>query len=142
MAATCIKRLVKERERFSTDSTEYWANFKDDNLRAFDTYIIGPDDSVYKHKLIKLKFEIPDDYPLVPPKVTFVQHTGDRIHPNLYTEGKVCLSILGTWPGDPWSYSMTIEAILITIRSLLDNQPYLHEPNQRDSPSFSKYADG
>lgn len=62
----------------------------------------------------------PQTYPFVPPKVIF--RTGDnrvRLHPNLYTvgrtlsagaqretsaEGKVCLSILGTWPhGQPWS---------------------------------------
>ena len=84
--------------------------------------------------------KLPDNYPLVPPKVTFIQHTGDRIHPNLYTEGKVCLSILGTWPGDPWSYSMTVESVLITIRSLLDNKPYMHEPHQGDNPQFNAFV--
>lgn len=30
--------------------------------------------------------------------------------------------------------------MLITIRSLLDNSPYKHEPNQRDNPSFNQYV--
>ena len=68
-AATCMKRLVKERERMPQDNNDFWVGFKDDNLRQFSAYIIGPDDSVYKHKLVKLKFDIPEKYPLVPPKV-------------------------------------------------------------------------
>ena len=135
-----MKRLLRERERFPKESSEFFVNFKDDNVRSFEAYIVGPDDSLYKHKFVKLKFDIPSNYPLVPPKVTFVQHTGDRVHPNLYTEGKVCLSILGNWPGDPWSYSMNIESVLITIRSLLDKQPYLHEPRQSDNPMFNDYV--
>lgn len=116
------------------------AFFKDEDLLHFTAYVKGPDDSLYRHKLVKLKFDIPINYPFVPPKVTFVQHKGQRIHPNLYVDGKVCLSILGTWPGEPWAFGMTCDSVLITIRSLLDNQPYCHEPNQRDNPAFNKYV--
>ena len=35
---------------------------------------------------------------------------------------------------------MTVESILITIRSLLDNKPYMHEPNQKDNPAFNDYV--
>lgn len=106
----------------------------------FTTYIIAPQDSVYRHKLIKLEFEIPREYPLRPPRVRFVQHVGERIHPNLYVDGKVCLSILGTWEGEPWAYGMTCHSVLVTIRSLLDEQPYLHEPGQKDHPGFNDYV--
>lgn len=106
----------------------------------FTAYIIAPEDSVYRHKLVKLQFEIPPNYPLVPPVVKFIQHSGERIHPNLYVDGKVCLSILGTWPGEPWAFGMKCNSVLITIRSLLDNQPYCHEPNQRDNPAFNEYV--
>ena len=135
-----MKRLARERERLPENSQDCFINWKDDNLTSFDAYIVGPEDSLYKHKFIKLKFDVPSNYPLIPPKVKFIQHSGDRIHPNLYIDGKVCLSILGTWPGDPWSYSMTIEGVLITIRSLLDNNPYLHEPKQSDNPAFNRYV--
>lgn len=106
----------------------------------FTAYVKGPEDSVYRHKLVKLQFEIPDTYPLVPPVVKFIQHSGARIHPNLYVEGKVCLSILGTWPGEPWAFGMKCDSVLITIRSLLDNNPYLHEPHQKDNPEYNEYV--
>ena len=41
-------------------------------------------------------------YPATPPKVN-LQTTGKgsvRFNPNLYNCGKVCLTLLGTWPGD------------------------------------------
>jgi ubiquitin-protein ligase len=36
-----------------------------------------------------------------PPKVQFLTTGGgrERLNPNLYACGKVCLSLLGTWPG-------------------------------------------
>lgn len=83
-----MKRITRERERFPKDSQEFFVNWNDADLRKFDAYIVGPTDSLYRYKLVKLKFQLPDNYPLKPPKVTFVQHTGERIHPNLYVEGK------------------------------------------------------
>lgn len=139
-ASLCMKRLTKERERFPSDSGEFWVNWKDSNLRHFNAYIVGPEDSVYYCKLIKLRFDIPDTYPIIPPKVTFIQHTGDRLHPNLYTEGKVCLSILGTWSGPGWAQNVNVEAVLRTVRSLLDQKPYMHEPGQADRPDFNAYV--
>ena len=35
---------------------------------------------------------------------------------------------------------MTASIVLITIRSLLDNSPYKHEPHQADHPEFNKYV--
>jgi hypothetical protein len=35
---------------------------------------------------------------------------------------------------------LIILKVLITIRSLLDNSPYKHEPHQSDNPGFNKYV--
>lgn len=100
VAPLAAKRMAKERQELEKASSQeeapdYFVVFKDDNLFEFDAYIIAPD-TIYRYRLVKLHFEIPqDDYPWKPPKVKFIQHTGHRIHPNLYVEGKVCLSILG-----------------------------------------------
>ena len=105
----CMKRMRKERDRIEKEASDEWfVSFKDDNLLDFTAYIVGPEDSLYRHKFIKVHFQIPPNYPMVPPKVKHVQHSGGRIHPNLYVEGKICLSILGTWAGEPWAVAMTV----------------------------------
>ncbi|KUI54999.1 Ubiquitin-conjugating enzyme E2 Z [Cytospora mali] len=135
-----VKRMAKERKELEKENPDYFVVFKDDNLLKFDAYVVGPEDSLYRHKLVKLHFDIPCEYPMKPPTVKFIQHTGDRIHPNLYVDGKVCLSILGTWQGEPWAYSMTCHTVLIVVRSLLDNEPYKHEPGKGDNPEFNAFV--
>ena len=42
--------------------------------------------------------------------------------------GKVCLSILNTWSGPKWPTIMHIGSILITLQSILTNNPLRNEP--------------
>ena len=54
-----------------------------------------------------------------------------RFNPNIYANGKVCLSILGTWTGESgeqWSSAQGIESVLISIQSLMCASPYENEP--------------
>ncbi|CAN8104948.1 unnamed protein product [Discula destructiva] len=140
MADIRTRRMLKERVALEKEMTDYVCFFDDENIFSFFVYLTAPEDSVYRWKLLKLKFEIPSRYPLVPPKVKFIQHRGERIHPNLYVEGKLCLSILGTWPGEPWAFSMTTDGVLRTVQSLLDNAPYMHEPGQSNHPEFNEFV--
>ena len=45
---------------------------------------------------------LPDDYPNSCPKMQLITTGGNsiRFNPNLYSNGYVCLSLLGTWRGD------------------------------------------
>ncbi|KAG0150227.1 hypothetical protein CROQUDRAFT_668718 [Cronartium quercuum f. sp. fusiforme G11] len=77
----------------------------------------------------------PTKFPQEPPNVYFHSWTngGGRIQPNLYEDGKVCLSILGTWMGDSsesWSASRsTLLQVLVSISGLcLVTEPYYSEP--------------
>ena len=52
--------------------------------------------------------QFPEDYPSSAPQIQFLTTNGGktRFNPNLYADGKVCLSILGTWrgeSGEQWS---------------------------------------
>jgi hypothetical protein len=53
-----------------------------------------------------------------------------RFNPNLYADGKVCLSLLGTWSGPGWvAGKSTLLQVLISIQSMiLCEEPYLNEP--------------
>jgi baculoviral IAP repeat-containing protein 6 len=54
----------------------------------------------------------PNEYPTSPPSIN-LETTGNhtvRFNPNLYNDGKVCLSILNTWHGRPeekWNTTST-----------------------------------
>ena len=61
-------------------------------------------------------------------------------NPNLYTDGKVCLSLLGTWQGEPWQPGKsTLLQVLVSIQSLiLVNDPYFNEPGYEASRGTPK----
>lgn len=70
------------------------------------------------------------DYPTNPPKVKLLTTGGGtvRFNPNLYRNGKVCLSILGTWSGPGWTPVQTLASVLLSIQSLMNEKPYTNEP--------------
>lgn len=125
-----MNRVMRE-IRVILESTELWIDFDEKDVRNFKIMFFGPPESVYHHGIFIFHVTIPDNYPFEPPKVLFL--TGGiidgRIHPNLYKEGKVCLSILNTWGGNEWTPLLTFEKVFITIRALLDNNPICYEPS-------------
>ncbi|KAI9720720.1 MAG: hypothetical protein M1828_005600 [Chrysothrix sp. TS-e1954] len=73
------------------------------------------------------------DYPIKEPTVKSLTTNGGqtRFNPNIYAEGKVCLSILGTWRGEAgegWSSAQSLESVLLSIQSLMSSNPYENEP--------------
>lgn len=61
-----------------------------------------------------------------------------RFNPNLYDNGTVCLSLLGTWSGaagETWDpNASSICQVLISIQSLIFvNEPYFNEPGYEQS---------
>ena len=88
-------------------------------------------DTPYAYGFFFFDIVFPANYPYSPPKVLF--KTGDqrvRFNPNLYVEGKVCLSILGTWSGPGWTSICNLRSVMITIQSLLSNHPITNEPGR------------
>ena len=67
--------------------------------------------------------EFPSNYPHIPPTLKYISRSKVRIHPNIYVSGKVCLSILNTWKGPSWTSSMDISCVLLSLQSLLNNEP-------------------
>jgi ubiquitin-protein ligase len=78
-------------------------------VRACEAYmdlirvcIVGREGTPYANGLFFFDIEL-HDYPHSPPKVTLLTGQGKcRLNPNLYQDGKVCLSLLGTWSGPGW----------------------------------------
>jgi ubiquitin-protein ligase len=126
-----FKRLPKEiSDAHSLRSLGIYYVHDEVNMRRGRAMIIGPEGTPYAHCPLVFQFEFPADYPFSSPAVTFKTSDGiTRFHPNLYIEGKVCLSILGTWSGPKWGAVMTISTVLMSIQSLLEPNPIVNEPS-------------
>ena len=92
----------------------------ENNLFEWQAIITGPDQSPYENGIYELKLTIPCNYPVKPPKIRFIT---EIFHPNIYKNGDICIDILQ----DQWSQVMSIEKLLISIRSLL-NEPNVNSP--------------
>ncbi|CAE7211594.1 UBE2Z [Symbiodinium microadriaticum] len=127
-----LRRLLREQADLNRDGLEtqgIFHHFDDVHPHKAVAIIIGPDGSPYARAPYLFRFVFPNTYPLKPPSATFC--TGDgrvRFNPNLYTNGKVCLSILGTWAGPSWTSLSTFRSVLLSIQSLLSLNPLQNEP--------------
>ena len=141
-----INRLVKDVKDLIknplSDNYIYYKHDDNDLLKGY-ALIIGPDDTPYFGGYYFFSFSYPHDYPYRPPHVIF--HTNAkkiRFNPNLYTNGKVCLSILNTWEGDKWSSCQSIRTLLLSIlTTLMNKNPLLNEPGiDSKHPDFYTYT--
>ena len=126
------RRLLKDIERaqepLMKDQGIYYV-IQGDMMNKGLALIEGPENTPYEGCLLLFSFTFPDDYPFSPPKVFFLTTDAKtRFHPNLYVDGKVCLSILGTYSGPTWSGTQSLSSILLSLQGLLDENPLSHEP--------------
>tara|TARA_Y100000816_G_scaffold259007_1_gene214282 strand:- start:1181 stop:1885 length:705 start_codon:yes stop_codon:yes gene_type:complete len=127
-----VKRLISDirdikKNNLSKEGIYY--EHDDSNIMRGYALIIGPKDTPYEYGNFLFIFDFPEDYPHTPPSVKFCTNDGIvRFHPNLYRNGKVCLSILNTWKGEQWTGCQTIRSVLLTIASILENNALLNEP--------------
>jgi len=103
----------------------------DVNMSKGTALIIGPADTPYMGGYYFFGVKFPDDYPYSPPAMTSLTQDGvTRFNPNMYRDGKVCLSLLNTWHvGDKWSGCQSLKSVLLCIlTSVLTKSPLENEP--------------
>lgn len=127
-----ISRLLKDvKHIFKNPLTEngiYYIHDDTDMMKGY-ALIIGPSDTPYFGGNYFFEITYPYDYPHSPPKVKYCTNGNNiRFNPNLYKCGKVCISLLNTWRGDQWTSCQSISTILLTLCTLLCNNPLLNEP--------------
>lgn len=108
-------------------------------VRAYETrmdlmraVIVGPAGTPYHDGLFVFDIHFPPTYPDTPPMVYYYSG-GLRLNPNLYDNGKVCLSLLNTWTGkgsEKWvPTNSTMLQVLVSIQALiLNDKPFFNEP--------------
>ena len=140
----CVHRLMLDVRQIMqnpmSDNGIYYQHDEADMLKGY-AMIIGPEDTPYFGGFYFFRFQFPYDYPYSPPVVTY--HTNDghiRFNPNLYNNGKVCISILNTWRGEPWSPCQTISTVLLTLCTILCKDPLKNEPGVfAENPDVEPY---
>jgi ubiquitin-protein ligase len=137
---TCMKRLVRElsslrRTLPGEPNSSIWIRFDEDTPQFMRALMTAPDGTPYSGGLFCFDIWVPNDYPLRPPHMTLLT-TGRgsiRFGPNLYADGTICLSLLGSWNGPQWNpLSSNLFQLLVSVQSLIlgVEQPYYLEPGR------------
>lgn len=131
-----VKRLT--RELFSLkDYDEFSCSPQDHNMLKWDIIIFGPIGTIYEGGIFKASMEFDISYPIKAPKFQFL----DLItHPNIYKDGRVCISILHEGQdqfnyeslSERWNPQQGIASVLLSIISML-NEPNFESPANVDA---------
>ncbi|CAM9428905.1 unnamed protein product [Scytosiphon promiscuus] len=127
----CIRRVRNDIRSVMRDPVPGLFVYPDEDLvTVVHALVTGPFDTPYEGGFYYFVLHCPDDYPHSPPRVRLMTTGGGtvRFNPNLYADGKVCLSILGTWEGPRWTPVHSISSVLLSIQSLMNEKPYHNEP--------------
>ena len=117
-----LKRLLKE---FKNIDYNYFYSCmpQNDNILIWDFTMIGPPDTLYEGGIFNGSIICPANYPNEPPVVKFKK----ILHPNIFENGTVCISILHAGSdaygyekdGERWNPSHSINSIMLSILSML-----------------------
>ena len=132
-------RVLKDYKELTNKEKEgIYVKIQNDDMRRICVMLIGAKQTPYENGVFFFTInpcemwnskDVPLKYPFNPPKVKFFSFYDGYIHENLYSPtqygagGKVCLTILGTWPGRPdeqWTALMTFMMIIQSIFQIMD----------------------
>ena len=129
--------------------------YDESNIDLIYALLVGPEGTPYEKGFYFFRFEYPKSYPMQPPIAKYYtqgtllnpiskKYQNIRFNPNLYTCGKVCLSMLNTWSGPGWVPTNTISNVLVAIQALVLNDfPLRNEPGFENAciKELQKYND-
>ncbi|MCJ1402726.1 hypothetical protein MMC11_005947 [Xylographa trunciseda] len=84
-----------------------------------DIRVLDPN-PIYLHQTFRLRFRFTTNYPIEVPEVIFVAGADPPrpipMHPHIYSNGIICLDLLGT---AGWSPVQNVESICMSVQSML-----------------------
>ncbi|KAK2807595.1 hypothetical protein FQN51_000028 [Onygenales sp. PD_10] len=126
---------------FKSLQCEPWVNIELNNDDIFNwniALIVLNPESLFYGGYFKATMTFPPNYPFSPPGFKF---NTPIFHPNIYVDGRLCISILhspgedemsGESAAERWSPAQRVESVLISILSLLDD-PEVSSPANVDA---------
>lgn len=145
--ALAVRRIALDCHRVTDLESAglFWVG-DDSNVTKGYAIVLGPEGSPYHGGAFCFEVTFPYNYPYSPPVFNYLTNDGKtRFNPNLYKNGKVCLSLLNTWAGEPWSGVQSLSSILQSLQTaVLNADPLCNEPAystaavHRDVPVYNR----
>jgi len=131
-----LKRLNIEYKQYLKDPNNYYSINIDNDMLNWKVLIFGPNETIFEGGVFECCFTFPNNYPNKPPIFKFITKIP---HPNIYPDGKVCISILHDGVdeygyediSERWNPSHSVNSIIMSIISILSN-PNLESPANLD----------
>ena len=127
-ATMAEKILMNEFKALSRETWTHISLVDDSNIFAWNIALIPLNpDSLYYGGYFRARMTFTTNYPYSPPDFRFERPLW---HPNVYPDGRLCISILhapgedvmsGEEAGERWSPVQRVESVLISVLSLLDD---------------------
>ena len=133
-----IKRLSAEYKQIINDPNYFYSVTQpESNFFVWNILLIGPPDSPFENALLECQLTFPPTYPNRPPEFKFLTKFP---HPNVYTDGRICISILHEGKdefeyehiSERWNPSHSVNSIMMSILSILA-EPNLDSPANIDA---------
>lgn len=122
------KRLNKEFKRANQVELHNIEFLKEElDLTTFKYRLRFQNHQVYQNNSYKLNITITKNYPVDSPIVTFQESI--PVHPHIYSNGHICLNLLG----DDWTPACSVESIVLSIQSMLENNQLSELPPDNDN---------
>jgi len=133
------KALSRELMRLQQDPVPgFTVEPSSDDLFTWVVGMFGPPDTIYAGGYFKAKLKFPETYPMEPPTMTMLH---PMWHPNIFPDGKLCISILHAPGDDPmsgelaserWNPTQSVSTVLLSVISML-NEPNISSPANVDA---------
>eukprot|EP00049_Salpingoeca_infusionum_P001503 m.48781 g.48781 ORF g.48781 m.48781 type:complete len:163 (+) comp11060_c0_seq1:252-740(+) len=126
MTTNARRRLLRDLRELKKEAPQgIMAAPLDSNILQWKAVIFGPPGTPFEDGIFKLSMKFTEEYPDKSPTVTFVTPV---YHPNIYTNGNICLDILQ----NQWRSTYSVAGVLTSIQSLLD-EPNTASPANADA---------
>ncbi|KAK4503693.1 hypothetical protein PRZ48_004608 [Zasmidium cellare] len=137
-----MRRTQKEHKILRNPSTlpqGVYIRTYETRLDLLRVLLVGPTETPYENAPFVVDFYLPPRFPTEPPQSYFHSWPAHasigalgRVNPNLYEDGKICLSLLGTWDGNKgegWdaARSTLLQVIVSLLGLVLVREPYYNE---------------
>jgi ubiquitin-protein ligase len=126
------RRLLRELKKIKEENRlDYLIQLSETNIEKWSVTLFGAKDTDWEDAVFHLEFTFTAQYPSVAPDVRFVGTI--PFHPNIYSNGKICLDLLQ----HNWSSAFGVDSIITSIQTL----PVSPNPNSPASNTAVLFAD-